>query len=211
MWFGFNRYCFSGKRIPAGFAAGRLMAFRWCNLTKIAFRGWEKWGVLISFFHLSGTYFDSSSMSLFSPYAKKMKIKFQCMNKALLIILFLGLLTFALPSPAQRLMNSSRSTIGYIDDARVLNSSRSIIGYIKDGRVMNSNRATIGYLKDGRVMNSNRSTIGYVKNERVMNSSRSTIGYIEDGRVLNSSRGTIGYFDGVKPSHAALFFFFFFD
>jgi hypothetical protein len=44
-----------------------------------------------------------------------------------------------------------------------------------------------------------------------MNSSRSTIGYVEDGRAMNSSRSTIGYFESLKPTHAALYFFFFFD
>ena len=62
-----------------------------------------------------------------------------------------------------------------------------------------------------RLMNSSRSTIGYIESGRVMNSSRSTIGYIEDGRVMNSSRSTIGYFESLKPTHAALYFFFFFD
>jgi hypothetical protein len=44
-----------------------------------------------------------------------------------------------------------------------------------------------------------------------MNSSRSTLGYTEDGRVTNSSRSTIGYYESMKASHAALYFFFFFD
>src|SRR6056297_2958271 len=64
-------------------------------------------------------------------------------------------------SDAQRLMGSSRSTVGYIEDGRVMNSSRSTIGYIEDGRVMDSSRSTIGYVEDGRVLNSSRSTIGY--------------------------------------------------
>jgi hypothetical protein len=28
---------------------------------------------------------------------------------------------------------------------------------------------------------------------------------------MNSSRSTIGYFESLKPTHAALYFFFFFD
>lgn len=131
--------------------------------------------------------------------------------KQILLILILWSLTITTPAFAQRLMNSSRSTVGYIEDERVLNSSRSTIGYIEDGRIMSSNRSTLGYFKDGRIMNSSRSTIGYTINGRVMNSNRSTIGYVEDGRVLNSSRSTIGYYKSVKPSYAALFFFFFFD
>ena len=27
MWFGFNRYCFSGKLVPAGFATGCINGF----------------------------------------------------------------------------------------------------------------------------------------------------------------------------------------
>ena len=111
---------------------------------------------------------------------------------------------------AQRLMDSSRSTIGYIDNGRVMNSSRSTIGYIDADRMMNSSRSTIGYFDNGKVMNSSRSTIGYLDNGRVMNNARSTIGYWENGRVQNNSRSTIGYYEGVAGEHAALFFFFFF-
>jgi len=28
---------------------------------------------------------------------------------------------------------------------------------------------------------------------------------------MNSNRSTLGYFESVKPNHAALYFFFFFD
>lgn len=127
------------------------------------------------------------------------------------ILLFTALLFIGVTTQAQRLMNSSRSTVGYIESGRVMNSSRSTIGYIEDGRIMNSSRSTIGYIENGRVMNSSRSTIGYIEDGRVMNSSRSTIGYVEDGRAMNSSRSTIGYFESLKPTHAALYFFFFFD
>ena len=61
------------------------------------------------------------------------------------------------------------------------------------------------------LMNGSRTTIGYIDNGTVMNSTRTTIGYIDNGTVMNSTRTTIGYYDGIKGSHAALFFFFFFD
>lgn len=130
------------------------------------------------------------------------------MKKLLILVL---LCTFSFAVKAQRLMNGSRSTVGYIENGRVMNSSRSTLGYIEDGRILNSSRSTIGYLENGRVMNSSRSTIGYIEDNRVMNGSRSTIGYIEDGRVMNDSRTTIGYYESLKGSYAALFFFFFFD
>ncbi|MDP4698532.1 MAG: T9SS type A sorting domain-containing protein [Saprospiraceae bacterium] len=111
---------------------------------------------------------------------------------------------------AQRLTNSSRSTIGYIENGRVMGSNRSTLGYIDGERITNSSRSTIGYFANGRVMNSSRSTIGYLDNGRVTNSSRSTIGYWENGRIMNSSRSTLGYYEGVNDEHATLFFFFFF-
>ena len=47
--------------------------------------------------------------------------------------------------------------------------------------------------------------------QSLQNGSHSTVGYISsDGTVQNSSHSTIGYFSGIKPSYAALFFFFFF-
>jgi hypothetical protein len=111
---------------------------------------------------------------------------------------------------AQRLTNSSRSTIGYIENGRVMGSNRSTLGYFDGERIMNSSRSTIGYFANGRVMNSSRSTIGYIENGRVTNSSRSTIGYWETGRIMNSSRSTLGYYEGVNDEQASLFFFFFF-
>jgi len=111
---------------------------------------------------------------------------------------------------AQRLMNSSRSTIGYIENGRVMGSNRSTLGYFDGERILNSSRSTIGYFANGRVMNNSRSTIGYLENGRVTNSSRSTIGYWENGRIMNSSRSTTGYFEGVNDEQATLFFFFFF-
>lgn len=111
---------------------------------------------------------------------------------------------------AQRLTNSARSTIGYIENGRVMGSNRSTLGYFDGERIMNSSRSTIGYFASGRVMNSARSTLGYLDNGRVTNSSRSTIGYWENGRVLNSSRSTLGYYEGVNDEQASLFFFFFF-
>ena len=111
---------------------------------------------------------------------------------------------------AQRLTNSSRSTIGYIENGRVMGSNRSTLGYFDGERIMNSSRSTIGYFANGRVMNSARSTIGYLDNGRVTNSSRSTIGYWENGRIFNSSRSTLGYYEGVNDEQATLFFFFFF-
>lgn len=111
---------------------------------------------------------------------------------------------------AQRLTNSSRSTIGYIENGRVMGSNRSTLGYFDGERIMNSSRSTIGYFANGRVMNSARSTIGYIENGRVTNSSRSTIGYWETGRIMNSSRSTLGYYEGVNDEQASLFFFFFF-
>jgi hypothetical protein len=42
-------------------------------------------------------------------------------------------------------MNSSRNTVGYIEDGRVMNGSRNTIGYIENGRAMNGSRNTIGY------------------------------------------------------------------
>jgi poly(3-hydroxybutyrate) depolymerase len=111
---------------------------------------------------------------------------------------------------AQRLTNSSRSTIGYIENGRVMGSNRSTLGYFDGERIMNSSRSTIGYFANGRVMNSSRSTIGYLENGRVTNSSRSTIGYWEKGRIFNSSRSTLGYYEGVNEEQATLFFFFFF-
>ena len=111
---------------------------------------------------------------------------------------------------AQRLTNSSRSTIGYIENGRVMGSNRSTLGYFDGERIMNSSRSTIGYFANGRVMNSSRSTIGYLENGRVTNSSRSTIGYWETGRIMNSSRSTLGYYEGVNDEQATLFFFFFF-
>ncbi|MFN5415166.1 MAG: 5-fold beta-flower protein, partial [Bacteroidota bacterium] len=62
------------------------------------------------------------------------------------ILLFTVLLFIGVTTHAQRLMNSSRSTVGYIESGRVMNSSRSTIGYIEDGRIMNSSRSTIGYI-----------------------------------------------------------------
>ena len=111
---------------------------------------------------------------------------------------------------AQRLTNSSRSTIGYIENGRVMGSNRSTLGYFDGERIMNSSRSTIGYFANGKVMNSSRSTIGYLENGRVTNSSRSTIGYWETGRIMNSSRSTLGYYEGVNDEQASLFFFFFF-
>lgn len=111
---------------------------------------------------------------------------------------------------AQRLTNSARSTIGYIENGRVMGSNRSTLGYFDGERIMNSSRSTIGYFASGRVMNSARSTLGYLDNGRVTNSSRSTIGYWENGRVLNSNRSTLGYYEGVSDEQASLFFFFFF-
>lgn len=111
---------------------------------------------------------------------------------------------------AQKLMDSSRSTVGYIENGRVMDRSRSTIGYFDADRIMNSSRTTIGYFSSGRVMNSSRSTIGYLENGRVMNSARTTIGYWETGRILNSNRSTLGYFEGVSNEQAVLFFFFFF-
>ena len=70
------------------------------------------------------------------------------MKKTIVILLFIFLST---SSFAQRLMNSSHSTVGYIENGRVMNSSHSTIGYIEDGRVMNGSHSTIGYIEDGRV------------------------------------------------------------
>ena len=111
---------------------------------------------------------------------------------------------------AQRLTNSSRSTIGYIENGRVMGSNRSTLGFFDGERIINSSRSTIGYFANGRVMNGARSTLGYLDNGRVTNSSRSTIGYWENGRIMNSSRSTLGYYEGVNDEQATLFFFFFF-
>ena len=81
-----------------------------------------------------------------------------------IFLVFFFFITFSFS--AQRLMNSSRSTVGYLENGRVMNSSRSTIGYIENGRVMNGSRSTIGYIENGRVMNSSRSTIGYYEGVR---------------------------------------------
>ena len=88
------------------------------------------------------------------------------MKKLFFLTVFICL---ALNFQAQRLMNGSRSTVGYIENGRVMNGSRSTIGYVENGRVMNGSRSTIGYIENGRVMNGSRSTIGYIENGRVMN------------------------------------------
>lgn len=62
------------------------------------------------------------------------------MKKFFLLTAFVIL---ALYSNAQRLMNGSRSTVGYIENGRVTNGSRSTIGYIDNGRIMNGSRSTI--------------------------------------------------------------------
>ena len=47
---------------------------------------------------------------------------------------------------AQRVENSSHSTLGYIiSDGRVENSSHSTVGYVSNGRVENSSHSTLGY------------------------------------------------------------------
>ena len=80
---------------------------------------------------------------------------------------------------AQRLENSSHSTIGYINS---------------DGRAENSSHSTIGY---------------FTSSGCVENSSHSTIGYISSGRFENSSHSTIGYYSGVREEWVAYYFFFF--
>jgi len=84
------------------------------------------------------------------------------MKKILFLALAFLFLTVGIEARAQRIENSSRSTIAYIQaDGRIENSSRSTIGYFNGSRVENSSRSTIGYIHDGRVENASRSTIGY--------------------------------------------------
>ncbi|MBM3454450.1 MAG: hypothetical protein FJX80_04800, partial [Bacteroidetes bacterium] len=52
---------------------------------------------------------------------------------------------------AQRLKNSSGTTIGYIESGRVKNSRGTTIGYIEDGRVKNGSGTTIGYFDTNRI------------------------------------------------------------
>lgn len=84
------------------------------------------------------------------------------MKKIIFLALASLLLLSGMEVRAQRIENSSRSTIAYIQaDGRIENSSRSTIGYFNGDRVENSSRSTIGYVHDGRVENASRSTIGY--------------------------------------------------
>ena len=84
------------------------------------------------------------------------------MKKILFLALASLFLLNGIEARAQRIENSSRSTIAYIQaDGRIENSSRSTIGYFNGERVENRSRSTIGYVHDGRVENASRSTIGY--------------------------------------------------
>lgn len=68
------------------------------------------------------------------------------MKKILLPALAALFLLNGIEARAQRIENSSRSTIAYIQaDGRIENRSRSTIGYVHDGRVENASRSTIGY------------------------------------------------------------------
>jgi hypothetical protein len=127
------------------------------------------------------------------------------MKRSLFLFLLIYLVLGATPSLAQRLMDGSRRTVGYIEGERVINTNRSTIGYLDGSRVMDGSRRTIGYVEDGRVINSSRSSVGYIQDGRVMDQSRRTIGYIEDGRVMDSSRRIIGYYEGVRITNVALF------
>ena len=72
------------------------------------------------------------------------------MKQSLFLILLIYLALGATPSLAQRLMDGSRRTVGYIEGERVSNGSRSTIGYLDGSRVMDGSRRTIGYVEDGR-------------------------------------------------------------
>ena len=104
-------------------------------------------------------------------------------------------------------------TLGFVSAQKIQNSSYSTVGYIKsDGTIQNSSYSTIGYIKsNGTIQNSSYSTVGYVRSDgKVQNSSYSTIGYIkDDGKVQNSSYSTIGYAKGINKQWAAVAFFFF--
>jgi hypothetical protein len=66
------------------------------------------------------------------------------MMRPFLLLLLVYLALGATPSLAQRLMDGSRRTVGYIEGERVTNGSRSTIGYLDGSRVMDGSRRTIG-------------------------------------------------------------------
>ena len=68
------------------------------------------------------------------------------MKKIILLALASLFLLNGIEARAQRIENSSRSTIAYIQaDGRIENSNHSYIGYVRDdGRVENSNHSCIG-------------------------------------------------------------------
>ena len=68
------------------------------------------------------------------------------MKKVIYLLLASLFLLTGIEARAQRIENSSHSTIGYIQgDGRVENSSHSTIGYFSDSRFENSSHSTIGY------------------------------------------------------------------
>ena len=77
----------------------------------------------------------------------------------------------------------------------VKDANYRMIGRVEsDGTVKNSNYSTIGHIKqDGTVQDGNYSTIGHIKS---------------DGTIQDGNYHTIGYAKDVKPTHAAMLFFF---
>ena len=87
MWSGFNRYCFSGKRIPAGFAAGRINGFPMVQFSENRLPGMGKMGGVDIFWKssfcsltfLSGKYnwyFETNILFEMPPIAYSTSISF---------------------------------------------------------------------------------------------------------------------------------------
>lgn len=138
-----------------------------------------------------------------------------CNAMKTLRILFLSmvLLSSGAQAQAQKLMDGSYGTVGYIkSDGTIQDKSYRTVGHIKsDGTVQDGSYKTIGYLKsDGTVQDASYRTVGHIKNDgTVQNGSYQTIGYVKsDGTIQDKSYRTIGYARDIPRQWAAFYFFF---
>jgi hypothetical protein len=102
-------------------------------------------------------------------------------------------------------------TIG--GDGVIENADQQTVGYITgDWVITDPSHKTIGYVRsDGSIEDADNNTVGYVQaNGTVETADHNAVGYIlSDGTVLNARRQTIGNALNVKPSWAAVAYFFF--
>ena len=101
------------------------------------------------------------------------------MKKMRFILLLASLLLTGAQLHAQKIMDGSYGTVGYIKS---------------DGTIQDHSYRTVGYIKgNGTVQDGSYRTIGYVK---------------KDGTVQDASYRTIGYARDIPRTWAAFYFFF---